>query len=1162
MDFISTTLSAKRLRLACLLALITAFGLDWQLAHAQTTTSQQIEPLSANQTISKEIRGGQSHRFGITLTAGQFVQIVVEQQGIDVKAAAFKSPDEKIIEVDLPNGYFGPEVIFLTATQQTNYVIQVSADTQTVGHYELRVEGPREKSADDDRRIEAQRLFAEAQRQRSKINLATAETTISTYQQALNIWRELNDARMQGYTLCNIGRVYRYLGGSKLKESLTAFEQAGVALTAAHDTSGRAFVLNEIGATYRDLADPADALASYEQALTLRAELGDVKGQAQLFNNIGLVYDRIGHHYQAIENYDKALALWQSVDDKNREHNSLNNIALAYQELGELQLAFDKFNQVLKFAQTSKDVRLEANVRNSLGVIYDTWADSQSALDNYESALAIFRQLKDPRNEAHVLENIGMLYVEYDDPQRALQHLQSARSIRETFNEPRGLGIVLHHIGTAYMLLGQYQEALTSLDRGRKASTMANDQQFVAYTLVSMGLVHVELGENTKALDYYQQALKLQETIEDRRGQAITLDKMGQVYGRLNQPARAVENFDQALTRWQELNDRQGKALTFYGLARVERDQNKLREASAHGAEAIRIVESLRSTITSYQLRVNYFAARQDYYDLDIDTRMQIAQAIGSKEDAAAALSVAERARARSFIDLLVDARAEIRADADQQLTQRSRKLEEEISALGERLIRVRNDSVSRARLRVRNESNQPSIKTNLRDRSPSQDSARMEAHYQELVRELDENEAKIRARSPSYARVKRSETLSAQQIQHLLDADTVLLEFALGERRSYLWFVTPTEIASFQLPKRLEVEKAVSDFRKAIIAFEPQRNDEPKAEYLARSNAALARYHEAGKKLSEIVLGQVWSKLGNRRVVIVADGALQYVPFEALLIPGPNAAPLLSQNEIIYQPSASTLALIRDRPPHQANKSVAIFADPVFDSGDGRVPAAARRMSTLGSDLGRALRDLGDDGAADSSRLTRLFFSAEEADAIYAVAAPGSAMKMVSFAASRAAALNPDLKSFRIVHFATHGILNDQHPELSGIVLSLVNEQGEPQNGFLQLRDVYNLSLPAKLVVLSACRTALGKQVRGEGLIGLTRGFMFAGASRVVASLWKVDDAATAELMKRFYVHMLKDNTRPAAALRQAQLELMNSGPRWKQPYYWAAFTLQGEWR
>jgi CHAT domain-containing protein len=201
---------------------------------------------------------------------------------------------------------------------------------------------------------------------------------------------------------------------------------------------------------------------------------------------------------------------------------------------------------------------------------------------------------------------------------------------------------------------------------------------------------------------------------------------------------------------------------------------------------------------------------------------------------------------------------------------------------------------------------------------------------------------------------------------------------------------------------------------------------------------------------------------------------------------------------------------------------------------------------------------------SADDLGLTwfdRLPVSRREAELITALAPRGQSLKALDFAASRATAAGGELSRYQIVHFATHSLLNNQHPELSGIVLSLVNERGEPQDGFLRLHEIYNLKLDADLVVLSACETALGKEINGEGLVGLTRGFMYAGAPRVVASLWKVGDSATAELMRRFYRDMLMGGMRPAAALRAAQVSMWKER-QWAAPFYWAGFVIQGEWR
>ena len=195
------------------------------------------------------------------------------------------------------------------------------------------------------------------------------------------------------------------------------------------------------------------------------------------------------------------------------------------------------------------------------------------------------------------------------------------------------------------------------------------------------------------------------------------------------------------------------------------------------------------------------------------------------------------------------------------------------------------------------------------------------------------------------------------------------------------------------------------------------------------------------------------------------------------------------------------------------------------------------------------------------STPTTALCVGAEEASRLLALAPKDATFGALDFQANRATVLNADLSQYRYVHFATHGVLDSERPGLSSLLLSMVDAQGKPQNGFLRANDIYNLKLPAELVVLSACQTGLGKEIKGEGLVGLTRGFMYAGAARVVVSLWNVNDKATADLMTKFYQRMLKRGESPAAALRAAQVEMWRS-PQWRSPYYWAAFTMQGEWR
>ncbi len=323
------------------------------------------------------------------------------------------------------------------------------------------------------------------------------------------------------------------------------------------------------------------------------------------------------------------------------------------------------------------------------------------------------------------------------------------------------------------------------------------------------------------------------------------------------------------------------------------------------------------------------------------------------------------------------------------------------------------------------------------------------------------------------------------------------------------------------------------------------------------------------------MLLGPVVKTIAGKRLLVVTEGALQYVPFAALPVPGSNATPvpLLVQHEIVNLPSASVLAVLRREATRRAPapKAVAVLADPVFESDDPRLRSRGRSGEPAKADVTSARNDVGN-GPSQTLRaldfirdgrwnVPRLAATRLEADAIVAAAPPNMSLKKVGFDASRAAAIGPELAQYRIVHFATHGVFDNENPGLSGLILSLYDERGQAQDGFLRLHDIYNLQLPAELIVLSACNTALGKQLKGEGLMGMVRGFLYAGSQRVVASLWKVDDEATSDLMRQFYVEMLQNNRSPAAALRQAQIAMWQQ-ERWRPAFYWAAFSIQGEWR
>lgn len=452
----------------------------------------------------------------------------------------------------------------------------------------------------------------------------------------------------------------------------------------------------------------------------------------------------------------------------------------------------------------------------------------------------------------------------------------------------------------------------------------------------------------------------------------------------------------------------------------------------------------------------------------------------------------------------------------------------------------------------------------------------------------MEELQANIRTTSPHYAALTQPQPLALAEIQQqVMDQESLLLEYSLGKDRSYLWAVTKKRVQSFVLPNRQEIEAQARTVYKLLTEPAKAIKGEEKKAAIARFRRVDKEYSIATAKLSEMILSPVGPQLGKRRLIIVADGVLQYIPFAALPVPKietqgsatvrkkgrsqTSIIPLIADHEVINLPSATTLAVLRQQFAKRAPapKAIAVLADPVFDANDIRVIKPSRTKPELKSPIAlfssreyviRAWHDLNSE-AADAP-LQRLIWTRDEATAITALVPQNDRKQSLDFEANRETAMSDELGQYRIVHFATHGFFNSSHPELSSIVLSLVNEKGGELNGFLRLQDVYNLRLAADLVVLSACQTALGPQINGEGIIGLTRGFMFAGAPRVVSTLWKVGDLPSSELMKRFYAGMLGPKKLSAsAALRQAQLSFWHRKD-WNSPYYWAAFVLQGEYK
>jgi CHAT domain-containing protein/Tfp pilus assembly protein PilF len=1116
--------------------------------HSGAQGFQESVSLELGKPIERELSGGISHFYKITMTSGQFLRVVVEQQGIDVAITLSTLDGKKIFESNLERAVEGTEAISTISDSAGEYLIEVRSPEKTAkpGRYKIKAEELKTATAEDRRRVAGESIFREADRL-SGGTLEDRRKSIEKYNEALELYRSASDRNGEAVTLNDMGVVYQSLG--EMQKALEKYNQALQLRRAVGDRFGEAVTLSNIGLVYQIQGEAQKALEKYNEALPLRRAVGDRTGEAVTLNNIGGVYRSLGELRKALEKFNEALPLRRAVGDRSGEAATLSNIGTVYHSQGEMRKALEKFNEALPLRRAVGDRAGEAVTLSNIGSVYRSLGEIQKSLEKCNEALPLRRAVGDRNGEAVTLSSIGAVYHFLGEMRKAVEKYNEALPLFQAVGNRTGQAVILNHIGSVYRSQGEIQKALEKYNEALQILQAISDRSGQAATLNNLGAVYQSLGEMQKALEKYNQALQLRQAVGDRDGVADTLSYIGTVYHSQGEMQKALEKFNEALPLRRTVGDPNGEASTLLGIARVEQKLGNLTQARQTIEQAVGMIELLRTTSNSQELRASYFASQQRFYHSYIDILMQMHKQAPDAALDAVALAVSERARARSLLELLTEAHADIRQGVDSSLLERERSLRQRLNAMAAAQVSLLN-----------------------RKHTPEQADA-ADKEIVSITTEYEELRAQIRAGSPRYAALTQPRPLNLAEIQQqTLDPDTLLLEYSLGDDASYLFVVSQTSITSHQLPKRGEIEAATRRARDLLTAPQP-RPGETEAQRQARIKGARADYWLQAAALSQMLLGPAASQLGAKRLLIVAEGALQYLPFGALPTPeierhgarepgrqgkSPLPTPLIVNHEIVHLPSASALAVLRHeltgRQP--AAKAVAVLADPVFSADDARVRPGAKAQADreAPSDLTRAISDVG-------GELRRLLMTRDEAENILSVTPRNGGFAALDFRANRATATGDELSNYRIVHFATHSLLNSEHPELSGLVLSLVDEQGKPQDGFLRMHEIFNLRMPADLVVLSACQTGLGKELKGEGLVGLTRGFMYAGAARVVASLWEVNDAATAELMKRFYRRMLRDGMRPAAALREAQIEMWKS-PQWQSPFYWGGFILQGEWK
>ena len=737
-------------------------------------------------------------------------------------------------------------------------------------------------------------------------------------------------------------------------------------------------------------------------------------------------------------------------------------------------------------------------MRSILGTFAIARGEFETAQCNYKIARPVFREIGNRDDEGTVLNGLGYVSRETGDWQKSFEYYQSARAIFASVQDLHGELEAINGVGKALSAMRNYKPLLSLYMAELRLARQAGDPLAMAYSLEDMATAYEADNRYAQSEIFYRRSLEAYRATNHLYSEGDVLIRLGHLQASQSRYQQAIVSLEQANVLKQKTGQIEEVAKIQYELAYIYRRLNRLEDARSAIEKTIEIIEKQRVTISHFDSRASYFASVHRYYALYVQVLMLLHRREPALGFAEMAFDASEKSKVRSLVDLLTTSGQD--APCDELLERQLKAVDRTGAGAGDVPLTAGTASI-----------------------------------------------------------------LTMTQVQEELEEkDTILLEYTLGDEKSYLWVIEQNQTTSYDLPPSGEIKKLVEVFRKTLLPPE-WRDGETSGEYQARAHRLDQKFQSYSRQLSRMLLGPV-TLAKTKRILIVPDGSLQYIPFAALPLPSPTVSKklLVSSQEIVILPSASVLATLRktalSKTPPTA--TAAIFADPVFEEDDPRVSNSPMReksnMPERPPALNRAIRDLG-----ASHYIARLPASRNEANAIAKILRsrdPQGVYIALDFDATRNYVLTEGLAQFRLVHFATHGVVDVSRPEMSGLILSLIDRKGRKGDGYLRLGDIYKLRLSADLVVLSSCDSALGKDLESEGIIGLPRGFLYAGAKSVIASLWKVNDEATARLMTSLYARIERGES-PSSALRAAQLEMVHDA-QWSRPYYWAAFTIQGDYR
>ena len=959
---------------------------------------------------------------------------------------------------------------------------------------------------------------------RESTTLADKKETLRQLLTSAAKLRRANDARKAVLTLNEAGRLQLDLN---LKpEALLTFKESQAMLDHHAGAITTVDTLNGLASAYVELDKYLEAQPILEQARAISEQNNYPTGKAETLLLLSQCQNN-ENHVLALTTAEEALTLWQNIGDNSgiaRSHLRIGGYQFAQTNLVDAE---QSFQAALDRSRALNDPILQAESLVYLSYVAFRKGAWQDMFPLLVAAEALINGQAKPFLMGQITAGLADVFIETGLPEVGLEKYQQAHEYYRQANSQRALIGMSWGTGKSLYILERYPEALATLQQTLADAESNKLPSWVALSHDYLGRTYAAMNDRAQALEHFSLALdlylKMSNPMEEARIRAL----MGQIQEDQGNPDKALALYQQSLKTFAALNDRVNRSVTLFAMGRLEMKTGNYDSAENYFRDSIEATENIRRLSTSRDLTAAFSATVHDRYEQYIQCLMRR----GDKQSAVQAFEISESARARSLAEFLRSTETNLLANIDPELAKREKSLRQ--------LLRATED----ARIAL------------LARQYEKEDLERLDARMVELEAEYKSVYANISEHYPAYNQITQPKSWDLARIQKEVigDDDTILLEYIIGVDRSYVWAVTRNSFTSH------EIQGEVSKVAETVYKLVKDPTGSGNENELAQATRALA----------QMILSPVATELNKRRLIVISDGALNYIPFQILPSPASDSKLLVDRHAIVNAPSASILGELREEASERGvrSKVLAAFGNPALgpvsaQRSDSKTSEQVATAKTEDSPLQYALRDMElNDDTFDPAAAGELFYAEREINSLRDIVSPAESFAATGHTANRDQLFSMDLSQYAILHFATHGLLDPKHPERSRLLLSTVDSHGKKVKGFIELGDIYSLRAPVDLVVLSACRTGLGKDLRGEGLVGLTRGFMYAGATSVVASLWKVDDEATAELMKRFYLEMLHNHKTPDEALQIAQNSIRER-PEWRAPHYWAGFTLQGEYR